>query len=132
MKFSQILQTVFFFLLCFDIYIALSDESSVYYLLHLASGSFVLVHSFYFFKTNYYQNFNFWIILFNMVIAGFWMILLVYIKRFDVLPENEIFSLGRFVYVFGVTFLSLFIALISMKISLSVNKKQISENENIY
>lgn len=110
----KILTAVLFLILCFIIYVSLSEVSSTYYLLQLGFWSFIFMSSF-FFERMYKLTFSeeksaIWKIILNVLIAGSWAIILFYVKRSDLLTDNDPYSAGRFIYVFGTAAVSCLIA----------------------
>lgn len=127
MNFFKILQIVSFLLLCFFIYLCLSDVSALYYLPKLGKYTFYFVFLLFFEKI--YQaatdrNKLIKPVLFNILIVFLWVLLLICVSRSDILPGNEIYSLGRIVYVFGTVLLTGVFTFIMMKISF-VNSKMV-------
>jgi len=105
----RILTALAFLILCFFIYLYLSDDSPVYYLPQLGLISFIFVFSFFYGKKS---QPSVWTILFNVLIAAFCGITLVYLKRSDLLLYNDPYSFGRFIYVFGIAVMMCLIAFI--------------------
>ena len=103
----RILTAFAFLILCFFIYLCLSDESATYYLPQLGMISFAFAVSFFYEKK--YKS-GVWSIVFNVLIAFLCAITLVYLKRSGLLPDNGLYSFGRFIYVFGTVIICCLIA----------------------
>ncbi|WNY29024.1 hypothetical protein MmiEs2_12380 [Methanimicrococcus stummii] len=130
MSLYKIYTVMAFLLLCFVIYIALSDESAVHNLPHLANWSILFVSTFFFKPAVELLNqkdkeLSFFVRTFLCsVVAALWGIFLIYVKRSDLLDYNEAYSVGRFVYVFGTVAVSCLIAFVPMKILFGSNVKK--------
>ena len=111
MNLFRILTAILFLILCFFIYLCLSDIATSYYLPQLGLISFIFATSFFYEKK--YKS-GAWTIVFNVFIAVLCGIILVYLKRSDLLLDNEPYSFGRFIYVFGITIISCLIAFLLM------------------
>ncbi|WP_338102248.1 hypothetical protein [Methanolapillus millepedarum] len=110
----------------------MSDESSSYYLPQLALFSFLFVSSLFYekeYKSLHKKDdelparmISFYI--FYVLIAVSWVIFLIYVKRSDLLTQNDPYSFGRFVYVFGTVAISCLIASIIKIVSYYPDKKK--------
>ncbi|WNY24157.1 hypothetical protein MmiHf6_14860 [Methanimicrococcus hongohii] len=125
MNIFKVLTALTFLVTCFFIWLGLSDESAFYYLPQLGLWSFVfaamLFLSFIYDKKGQLPMSDKSMALAalaGIVILLIWVIILVYIKRLDLLAENEIYSIGRFVYVFGTAILSCLIVSVLVIFSL--------------
>ena len=99
----RILTTIVFFILCFYIYLCLSDASAFYYLPKLGWPAIIFAASFFYEKICKSES-GVWTIILNFLIAFLCVVGLVCLKRFGGLPDNDPYSLGRFIYVFGTVF----------------------------
>ena len=111
MNLFKILSAFLFLVLCFVIYIGLSDESHSHNLQHLFWMSFLFTSSLFYemivkkVDNSSWKSWNKSAVLMYIlggVISVSFVIFLIYARRFDLLPYNEPYSFARFVYVFGV------------------------------
>jgi hypothetical protein len=101
MNLYKIITAVLFLILCFFIYLCLSDISAFYFLPQLCLWSFIFISSFFYEKISQSTSSNekhvIRATIFSVLIAVLWVIFLIYLKRSDLPTGNDPYSANRFI-----------------------------------
>jgi len=123
----RVLTAIMFLILCFVIYLCLSDVSASYYLPWLGWPTFIFAASF-FYEKIYKSESNAWTIIFNFLIAFVCAFGLVCLKRSGLLPDSDPYSFERILYVFGIVFVCCLVSFLTMIIPNCLKKIKMSKS----